>query len=384
MAVRRISMREVRIIQTGVVTAAGNSLEATWGHMISGRTALRKIDRFPVEAYSSQIGGSISGLKPSGTGSLIRDLMDLLLDQMDPVPTDSLLVTASTKAGIDNLEKIKRGEAADPEDLLPAWITQRVMTRLGLSGQSIHISAACASSIVAVAQGAGLIASGIAESVLIFCLDILTESVFSGFSALQVLSPTPSRPFDRDRSGLSVGEGGAFIMLMSADRAGRLDQPGLGILAGSGISCDARHVTAPDRTGAGLIRAIAAAMETAGIKKDDIAGISAHGTGTVYNDLMELTAFRTIFGKQCPPIYSVKGCIGHTFGAAGGIEIALGTRILSLQTLPPTVGFVHPEQGAEGIVSAQCVPIEGDYLLTTNSGFGGINAAAILKKGGRS
>ena len=131
------------------------------------------------------------------------------------------------------------------------------------------------------------------------------------------------------------------------------------MVAGAGISSDARHITAPDRTGAGLIRAVTAAMKTAGIKKEDIAGISAHGTGTVYNDLMELTAFRTIFGKQCPPIYSVKGCLGHTFGAAGGIEIALGTRILSSQTLPPTAGFVHPEQGAEGIVSAQPVSIKG-------------------------
>ncbi len=115
-------------------------------------------------------------------------------------------------------------------------------------------------------------------------------------------------------------------MLMSAERARRLGCPRKGIIAGAGISSDARHITAPDRTGAGLIRAVAAAVKTAGIKKEDIAGISAHGTGTIYNDLMELTAFRTVFEKNCPPIYSVKGCLGHTFGAAGGIEVALGTK----------------------------------------------------------
>ncbi|MBI4764472.1 MAG: beta-ketoacyl-[acyl-carrier-protein] synthase family protein [Deltaproteobacteria bacterium] len=376
-------MREVAIAQTGIVTAAGNDLEATWNYIMTGRTALRKIDRFPVKAYSSEICGWIPGLKSSGKGSLIRNLRDLLLDQMDPVPPDSLLITSSTKAGIDNLEKIKRGEVADPEDMIPSSITERVKARLGLNGRSFHISAACASSTVAAAQGMALIAAGIAESVLIFCLDLLTESVFSGFSAFQILSPSPCRPFDRDRSGLSVGEGGAFLLLMSADRARELGRPEKGILAGAGISSDARHITAPDRTGAGLIRAVEAAIKTAGIKKEDIAGISAHGTGTVYNDLMELTAFRTLFGKQCPPLYSVKGCLGHTFGAAGGIEIVLGTRILSSQTLPPTAGFVHPEQGAEGIVSAQAVSLDGDYLLTTNSGFGGINAATILKKGGR-
>jgi 3-oxoacyl-[acyl-carrier-protein] synthase II len=377
-------VREVWITDVGVVTAAGNSLEDTWRTVMNGRTAIRQMDRFPLEAYQSKIGAFIPDLKPSGTGSLIRKITDLLLSQMDKVPADSLLITASTKAGIDNLEKIKQGVAADPEDMLLATITKRVATVLGLKGHSLHINAACATSTVAVAQGAAFISSGSAESVLICCLDIITESVFSGFSALQIVSPVPSRPFDRDRSGLSVGEGGAFIMLMSAERARRLGCLHKGNVAGSGISSDALHITAPDRTGTGLIRAVTGAMKTAGIKRKDIAGISAHGTGTIYNDLMELTAFHTIFGKDCPPIYSVKGCLGHTFGAAGGIEIALGTRILSEQTLPPTVGFALPEQGAEGLVSDQPVSLKGDYLLTTNSGFGGINAAIILKRGGLS
>jgi 3-oxoacyl-[acyl-carrier-protein] synthase II len=374
-------MKEVWITEAGVVTAAGNSLEDTWRTMMTGRTVIRQMDRFPVTAYQSEVGAFIPDIKSSGAASLIHKIMYLLLDQMDKVPADSLLITASTKLGLDNLEKIKQGVAADPKDMLPASITKWVATALGLKGHSLHINAACASSTVAVAQGAALISSGAAESVLIFCLDIITESVFSGFSAFQILSPFPSRPFDRDRSGLSVGEGGAFIMLMSAERARRQGCLHKGNVSGAGISSDARHITAPDRTGAGLIRAVTGAMKTAGIKEKDIAGISAHGTGTIYNDLMELTAFQTIFGKDCPPIYSVKGCLGHTFGAAGGIEIALGTRILSSQTLPPTAGFVHPEQGAEGLVSAQPVSIKGDYLLTTNSGFGGINAAVILKRG---
>ena len=122
-------------------------------------------------------------------------------------------------------------------------------------------------------------------------------------------------------------------------------------------------------------------MDVAKIKKDNIAGISAHGTGTIHNDLMELAAFHSVFDEDCPPIYSVKGCIGHTFGAAGGIEIVLGNKALSEQTIPPTVGFSEPETGAEGLVSSQPLSIKGDYLLVTNSGFGGINAAIVLKRG---
>jgi len=375
-------MREVWITDAGVVTAAGDSLEATWQTIMTGRTAIRKIDRFPVKAYRSELGASISGIEPSEAASLIHNIMELLLGQIDYVPADSLLITASTKAGIDNLEKIKQGIAADPVDILPASMSDWVAAKLGLRGNSISINAACASSTTAVAQGAKLISSGVAESVVICCLDLITEFVFSGFSALQVLSPFPCRPFDRDRAGLSVGEGAAFITLMSAEQAKRVGCPQRGIVVGAGLSNDARHITAPDRNGAGLIRAVTGALKTAGVERSAIAGISAHGTGTIHNDLMELTAFKTVFEKYCPPMYSVKGCIGHTFGAAGGIEIALGTRILTEQTLPPTAGFVNPERGAEGLVSADSVPIKGDYLLATNSGFGGINAAIILKKGG--
>lgn len=376
-------MREVWITEAGLVSGAGNSLEATWNYIMTGRTAIRKMNRFPTTAYQSDIGAFIADIEPSGGDSLLRKIKDLLLDQIEQAPSDALLIAASTKAGIDNLEKIRRGVAADPEDVLPGSITKWVSDGLGLTGRSFHISAACASSTVAVAQGAALISSGAEDSVIIFGLDIITESVFSGFSAFQILSPFPCRPFDRDRAGLSAGEGGAFMVLMSQERAKRLGRLPLGMIAGAGISGDARHITSPDRTGGGLIRAVSGALKMADIPVKDIAGISAHGTGTVYNDLMELTAFRTLFGERCPPIYSVKGCLGHTFGAAGGIEIVLGTRILSQQTLPPTAGLVHPEQGAEGLVSGDPVNLKGNYLLTSNSGFGGINAAVILKRGER-
>ena len=254
-------MREIWITEAGVVTAAGKNLEATWLELMAGRTAIRKINRFPMQAYQSEVGAFIPDLKSSGTGSLLRKIMSLLLDQIDKVPADSLLITASTKAGTDNLEKIKQGAAADPEDMLSSSITQWAADGLGLKGCSFHISAACASSTVAVARGAALISTGVAESVLVCCLDLITEFIFSGFSALQVLSPFPSRPFDRDRSGLSVGEGGAFLMLMSAERARRLGCSQKGIIAGAGISSDARHITAPDRNGAGLIRAISRGRE---------------------------------------------------------------------------------------------------------------------------
>ena len=381
MAKRRAFLREVWITDSGVVTGVGKNLEDTWKNLIAGKTAIREITRFPVKSYRASIGACISHLTPSGPVSLIRSVTDLLINQISNVPADSLLITATTKAGIDNLEKLKRGVAAVTNDILPSFLSATIGKQLGLGGGSLNISAACASSTIAIAQGTALISSGTVESVLVCSADVITEFVFSGFSALQILSPFPCKPFDRNRAGLSLGEGASFLMLMNANRAKRLGLSRKVSIAGFGVANDASHITAPDKNGSGLIKAISRAMKVANIENDAITGISAHGTGTIHNDLMELTAFRTVFSDRCPPIYSVKGCIGHTFGAAGGIEVALANKALLEQTIPPTVGLLHPEYGAECLVSSKPFSIRGDYILVTNSGFGGINAAIILKRG---
>ena len=149
-------------------------------------------------------------------------------------------------------------------------------------------------------------------------------------------------------------------------------------LCHGGIANDATHITAPAKSGRGLVQAVDQALRSAKKKPEEITAISAHGTGTVYNDLMELNAFRQVFGERKVPMYSIKGAIGHTLGAAGIIEVILGLKALSSQIIPPTIGFSNPEKGAEGQVSSEPQPISGDYLLTTNSGFGGVNAALVL------
>ena len=219
------------------------------------------------------------------------------------------------------------------------------------------------------------------QAALICCFDLVTEFVLSGFSALQALSPFPCRPFDRDRAGLTPGEGAAAVLLMDGESARRQKKACLGTVNGWGAANDATHVVAPARDGCGLVQAIRQALQRAGIREEDVAAISAHGTGTIYNDLMELTAYRQIFGALRPPIYSAKGALGHTMGAAGGIELALGLKALEARVVPPTVGCRNPEEGASDLVSSKPRDLAGDYLLTTNSGFGGINSAIVLRRG---
>ncbi len=129
-----------------------------------------------------------------------------------------------------------------------------------------------------------------------------------------------------------------------------------------------------------MILAVRQALDHAGLAPADVAAVNAHGTGSVYNDAMELTAFASLF-DPLPPLHSIKGAIGHTMGACGAIEAIVGLYSLEHQCLPPTVGLRTPEPAGLGRVSSQVQQISGDYLLTTNSGFGGINACLVLQRG---
>ncbi len=371
---------QVIITDAATITAPGNNLKKLWQGILAGETAIRSVNRFPVDNYDVKIAACIEDLKPTGGRSMIHPLLDRLFFEMGPVPPDSFLITATTKAGIDNLEELLKGYPAAFQDILLSSITDIISKKFGLIKNGINISASCVSSTVAVAQGSSMIASGRTEAVLICCIDLVTEFIFSGFSALKALSPVPCMPFDRRRNGLSLGEGGAALLLMSHARAQRENRNRLGMILGFGVANDATHITAPAKSGSGLTQAILQALKTAKRKPEEITAINAHGTGTIYNDLMELNAFRQVFGERKVPVYSVKGVIGHTLGAAGGIEIILGLKTLSTRIVPPTVGFSNPEVGAKGQVSSEPQHISGDYLLTTNSGFGGVNAAVILGK----
>ncbi|MCG6878252.1 MAG: beta-ketoacyl-[acyl-carrier-protein] synthase family protein [Deltaproteobacteria bacterium] len=371
----------VWITDVNTVTALGRNLEDLWQRLLSGHSAIIPVDRFSLTGYKSSYAATIKDLNCTGALSAFHDLLTRLFHDMETVPADARLYTATAKAGIDNLERIRRSEAADASDVLINAVADQVTRQLGLTGTGINISAACASSAIAVAKGAALIAAGRAECVLVCCIDLVTEFVFSGFSALGALSATPCMPFDRNRSGLTLGEGAAALLLMKAERAKKEGRPHLATVLGWGVASDGFHVTAPDPDGRGLLTAVKEAMKRAGLAPETISAVCAHGTGTVYNDSMELTAFDQLFKDRKLPVYSIKGAVGHTLGAAGGIEVAVALKSLSEGIVPPTVGFGKGDERAVGRVSFEPAVLPGNHILSTNSGFGGINAALILAKG---
>ena len=374
-------MSRVWVVGTAAVTAFGDNADVLWGELLAGKTGIRPLSRFSTEGYKTNLAACVPGLNSTGPGSLVNVLLDRLCKHLPPLPPDTLLIASTTKGGVDCLERVARGLPTAPDDIpLPA-LGAALRRRLGLTTPGFTVSAACASGSIALGRGAQIIASGAATSVLVVAFDAVSEFIFSGFSALQALARDACMPFDRGRSGLTLGEGAAALLLMSPDRASGEGREPVGELLGWAASNDAVHITAPARDSRGLIQAIRGALAHAGIEPGGVGAVSAHGTGTIYNDLMELNAFRAIFGERHVPVYGVKGALGHTLGAAGAIEVVIALRALAEGVVPGTVGFKDPDPAAVGMVHSEPTPLRGHRLLLTNSGFGGVNAALVL--GGR-
>ncbi|MCK5310502.1 MAG: hypothetical protein KAJ62_00235 [Desulfobacteraceae bacterium] len=373
-------MRNVIIAQTSVVTSVGLSLDSTFQSFLNRKSGFKKIDRFKTTNYRSKYAALIKDIETPQDRSSFLNLTDLIIDQLIDIPRDSLLLTATAQACVDLFEKNTKKQCSLNKYLIPSNIPKYIAEKLNLKDSGININSACASPTIAIIKGAQMIENKRADSVLIFCADIVSEFVFSGFSALNALSPDPTKPFDINRKGLSLGDGGAAILLMDEELAKKNSIKFNTSIAGGGIASDATHITAPAQDGRGLIIAINNALKTAKITPDQIGAINTHGTGTIYNDSMEINAFKNVFKDLRIPGNSFKGSIGHTLGGAGGIEAAVGTLMLKENILPGTYGFSNPDRGAENLISSENVPFYKDHLLSTNSGFAGTNAALVLKR----
>jgi len=373
-------MKQVVLSRAALVSPLGDGIDTLWQQLVAGQTAIAPFERFATANYISAYAACIKGLVAKGGESLMVAMLERVAQQMGPVPADCRLLVATTKGEIDRLETRSRAGLPPTSADLPEAFIRRVAQRFNLPSGGVNINAACASSTIAVARGAAMIAAGQASAVLVYAADIVSEFVFSGFSALQALSPERCRPFDQQRSGLNLGEAGVALLLLDEERAQREEAPVLARLAGWGAANDAHHVTAPARDGCGLILACRQAFDSAGISAEEVCAINAHGTGTLYNDAMELTAFGSLFDGNIPPLHGIKGSVGHCLGAAGAVEVAVAARALTEQLLPPTVGCRNPEVAGFNRIGEKQQCLNGNYLLCCNSGFGGINGALILQR----
>ena len=257
-----------------------------------------------------------------------------------------------------------------------------VLDALNFSGPITIISNACASGSNAVGHAWDLIRSGQAECAFAGGYDALSELVFSGFDALQVLSPTVCRPFDAKRDGLALGEGAAMLTLETLDRARRRNAPILGELIAYSTSIAHHHLTQPHPQGDTTLKVMCQACATAGIAPADVDYINAHGTGTVLNDSSEALAIGRWAGSRATtlPVSSTKADIGHLLGAAGAVEAVVCLMALREQWLPTQGAFKSPDP-------ACCFPIVNqprdariNVALSNSFGFGGVNATLIFRR----
>ena len=270
------------------------------------------------------------------------------------VPPDTVLFLATTVGAVELTDNETDGCQLLLEELKKLFCLK----------QAVLVSAACASGQLAAQCAVQHLAKGECDHALVVGLDIASEFVFSGFSALGAVSPSVCSPYDAGRNGLTLGEAAAALFF---ERGGNA----IGRITACGSSCDAAHITAPDLSG----RFLSAALQQALQKTDicEIGGIIGHGTGTSYNDTAELNALRTVF-PEIPPLYSLKGHFGHTLGATGVLQLALALEFSRRGMIPGQTGLQTPDELAGNAVSPETQQCSGRKFLTVNAGFGGLNS----------
>ena len=239
---------------------------------------------------------------------------------------------------------------------------------------------ACSSGNTSIASAYDWIASGEADVMLAGGADTFTRLIYCGFQRMSALSKSVCKPFDKQRDGVSFGEGAGALVLEELEHAQRRGARVYAEVAGYGISNDAHHVTAPSPNGEGFVRAMQQALATTSTALDQVDYVSAHGTGTPYNDAGEYHAMKATFGEHASrvPISSIKSMIGHTNGAAAAIEAIACALAIRHQALPPTAGLTEPNSTSTSF-PARAGPRVAT-CLSLAAGFGGFNVCLVLKR----
>jgi 3-oxoacyl-[acyl-carrier-protein] synthase-1 len=259
--------------------------------------------------------------------------------------------------------------------------TEMIVDHFGGFSMVSTISTACSSAANAIILGADLIKQGRVDIAIAGGAECLTKFHLNGFKTLMILDRQPCRPFDRDRAGLNLGEGAAYIVLESAQSAEKRGITPLCRLSGYANTCDAYHQTASSPDGEGAYLAMKKALENARLAPDQIDYINAHGTGTGNNDLSEGTAIMRLFGNKIPPVSSTKMYTGHTTSAAGGVEAVISILALLNDFAPENLNFKNK------IEELSFEPVHGQntnrtlkHVLKNSFGFGGNDTSLIFSK----
>jgi 3-oxoacyl-(acyl-carrier-protein) synthase len=403
----------VAITGTGMISAQGVGVGLCWANIVAGRDALgpwvglaglpvaHPLRRLKVAACPEpprpgdvplRLWRTLSRTQQLACVATDEALAQAGLPRKIPGAMRAALFLATTVCGMDRTELFfaqyrRDREAADVNLMrrLQPYETLALVARRhapdGVLPPQVCLTT-CVGSSLAIAAAADALAQGACEVAIAGGSEALCRVVLSGFNALKVVAAEGCRPFDKDRPGITVGEGAAVVILERVEHARRRGAVPLAYLVGAGISCDAYHLTAPDPQAVFAAGAMEAALREAGLSPGNVDYVNAHGTGTRDNDAAETAALRRVFGAEgVPPVSSTKRCTGHTFGAAGAMEAIVCVQALREGVMPMNAGSVEPDPGLElPVIRGASVRRELRRAMSVNFAFGGNNTALIFAR----
>ena len=400
----------------GLVTPLGIGVKPTWASVCAGQSGIGEITRFDTSAYATKIAAEVKDFKPQDfmpkkDARRVEPFIAYALAATRMAIEDSGLVIDSsnetrvgviTGCGLGGLrfmeDTVLRVSQEGPRRVSPFFIPMMIgnmapgliSVHFGARGPNSSLATACAAGAHAVGNSFRLIQNGTADAMITGGTEgVISPSCIAGFNSMKALSTRndepqkASRPFDRDRDGFVVGEGGGILIIEALDHALARNAPIYAEISGYGMTGDGYHMTSPPPDGNGAVRCMTAALEDAGIDGNRIDYINAHGTSTPLNDLYETRAIKTVFKEYAYslPVSSTKSMTGHLLGGAGGIEMVFTALSIYEDMIPPTINYENPDEDCDlDYVPNTARSKKVEYAMTNSFGFGGTNATLILKK----
>jgi nodulation protein E len=397
-------MMRVAITGIGIVSALGSTRESFWTSLAAGHCGIRPIESVDVSSLKVQRGAEVFGFDPR------QHFEPKEIDQIDPFALYALTAAAEAIAdsGVVLTPELKQRTAivtgcglggkvtedqgfrdlyADQKPRFNPLTIPRAMTsagtsqismRFGFTGPSLTVSTACSSANHALGQALWMVRGGAAEMAIAGgSEEPFSLGVLKAWEAMRVVAPDTCRPFSKDRAGLILGAGAGMLILEPWERAQARGARIYAELAGCGMTADAHHLTMPSREGAA--RAMSIALADAGLRREEVGYINAHGTGTQANDATETMAIREVFAAP-PPTSSTKSMHGHAMGAAGALEAAATALALYHGVLPPTANYTTPDPGCDlDVIPNAARPTRVAAALSNSFAFGGLNAVLAFR-----
>lgn len=398
--------RRVVVTGLGAMTSVGVNPSVLWEGLMEGRSGAAPVTTFDCSDIGRSVGCEVKNFEKEfpevantsngratklGIAAATQAVADAGIDTRHDSRIDLCVGTTMSEChsgiAVDGVELVVDGTPLPSmplEQLSCNVISQGIRNWLHLQGEAITIPTACAAGNYAIGYGFDMIQRGETDVVLAGGSDAFSRIAFMGFARLQALAQDTCRPFDRNRQGLLVAEGSAFLVLENWERAIARSRTPYAELLGYGLSCDGFHITSPHPEGLGAALAISRALNGARVNIDDVDYISAHGTGTLANDRMETLAVKNVFGTGAKriPISSIKALLGHGMGAASAIEAVMCCLVLNKQVLPPTWNYQEPDPDCDlDYIPNEPRETENAKIVISNAfAFGGNNACIVLQK----